>query len=104
MFNDLLIITISSILKSLILIVLLLVAVAYFTLIERKIMASIQRRKGPNVVGWFGLLQAVADGLKLLIKESVIPNNANSIDMLQEESKDAYEMAIRSGRNQTCLN
>lgn len=78
MFNDLLIITISSILKSLILIVLLLVAVAYFTLIERKIIASIQRRKGPNVVGWFGLLQAVADGLKLLVKESVIPNNANS--------------------------
>ena len=78
MFNDLVIITLSSILKSLILIVLLLVAVAYFTLIERKIMAGIQRRKGPNVVGWFGLLQAVADGLKLLVKESVIPNNANS--------------------------
>ena len=78
MFNDLLIITISSLIKSLLLIILLLVAVAYFTLIERKIMASIQRRKGPNVVGWFGLLQAVADGLKLLIKESIIPNNSNS--------------------------
>jgi NADH-quinone oxidoreductase subunit H len=53
--------------------------VAYFTLAERKIMASMQRRKGPNVIGTFGLLQALADGFKLLIKETVIPSNANTV-------------------------
>lgn len=55
----------------------LLIAVAYLTLAERKIMASMQQRKGPNVVGVFGLLQPLADGLKLLIKETVIPSSAN---------------------------
>jgi len=57
----------------------LLIAVAYLTLAERKVMASMQRRKGPNVVGLFGLLQPLADGLKLLIKEPVLPSNANTI-------------------------
>jgi len=55
----------------------LLIVVAFFTLIERKVMASIQRRKGPNVVGIFGFLQPFADGLKLVIKEVIIPNKAN---------------------------
>ena len=50
-------------------IVFLLVAVAYYTLAERKVMASIQRRLGPNLVGPWGLLQPLADGLKLIIKE-----------------------------------
>jgi len=54
-----------------------LVTVAYYTLGERKLMASIQRRKGPNVVGFIGLLQPLADGLKLLIKEIVIPRKSN---------------------------
>jgi len=54
-----------------------LIAVAYFTLAERKIIASIQRRRGPNIVGFLGLLQPLADGLKLFIKESVFPNTAN---------------------------
>lgn len=55
----------------------LLIAVAYFTTAERKIMGSIQKRKGPNVIGFLGLLQPLADGLKLFVKETVIPVNAN---------------------------
>lgn len=55
----------------------LLIAVAYLTLAERKIMASMQRRKGPNVVGLYGLLQPLADGLKLFVKETILPSNAN---------------------------
>ncbi|MGH7094816.1 MAG: NADH-quinone oxidoreductase subunit H, partial [Stellaceae bacterium] len=57
----------------------LLIAIAYFTLAERKVIALSQLRKGPNVVGPFGLLQPIADGLKLLIKETVIPSGANRI-------------------------
>lgn len=55
----------------------LLISVAYFTLVERKILAAVQRRSGPNVVGTFGLLQPLADGLKLFLKETVIPSSAN---------------------------
>ena len=55
----------------------LLIVVAFFTLAERKAMASIQRRRGPNVVGFWGFLQPFADGLKLVVKEIVIPNKAN---------------------------
>lgn len=55
----------------------LLIAVAYFTLFERKVIASMQRRRGPNVVGFFGLLQPLCDGLKLLLKETVLPRSAN---------------------------
>ncbi|MEM7070404.1 MAG: NADH-quinone oxidoreductase subunit NuoH [Pseudomonadota bacterium] len=55
----------------------LLVAVAYLTFAERKIIGWIQYRKGPNVVGPFGLLQPLADGLKLFLKETIIPSRAN---------------------------
>lgn len=55
----------------------LLIGVAYFTLAERKFLSSIQRRRGPNVVGIFGLLQPLADGLKLLLKETILPTSSN---------------------------
>jgi len=66
------------ILKILAIVVPLLISVAYFTLAERKIMGSIQRRRGPNVIGYLGLLQPLADGLKLFAKETVLPSNANT--------------------------
>lgn len=55
----------------------LLLAVAYFTVAERKIMGAVQRRRGPNVIGFIGLLQALADGLKLFVKETTFPSNSN---------------------------
>jgi len=61
------------------LIIPLLISVAYFTLIERQILAGIQRRQGPNIVGFYGLLQPLADGLKLLLKETILPKSSNMI-------------------------
>jgi len=58
-------------------IIFILLCIALFTLIERKVMSSVQRRKGPNLTGIFGFLQPFADGLKLLIKEIIIPSNSN---------------------------
>ncbi len=55
----------------------LLIGVAYLTYAERKVLAAMQLRKGPNVVGPFGLLQPFADALKLLMKETVVPSGAN---------------------------
>jgi len=60
----------------------LILAVAFLTLAERKIMAGMQRRKGPNVVGMFGVLQPIADAVKLLVKEPVLPSNANTVVFL----------------------
>jgi NADH-quinone oxidoreductase subunit H len=68
-----------NLLEILLIIVPLLVSVAYFTLAERKILGAIQRRRGPNVVGAYGLLQPLSDGFKLLVKETVIPSNANKL-------------------------
>lgn len=66
------------ILKILSIVVPLLIAVAYFTIAERKIMGAIQRRRGPNVIGFIGLLQPLADGLKLFAKETTLPTNTNT--------------------------
>ena len=65
------------ILKSIILLIPILLVIAYFTLIERKLMGSVQRRRGPNVVGYLGLMQPLADGLKLFVKETVFPANSD---------------------------
>jgi NADH-quinone oxidoreductase subunit H len=66
-----------ALIKILLIIVPLLISVAYFTLAERKILGAIQRRRGPNVVGVYGLLQPLADGFKLFVKETIIPSSAN---------------------------
>jgi NADH:ubiquinone oxidoreductase subunit H len=66
-----------SLIEVLIVIVPLLLSVAFLTLAERKAMGSMQRRLGPNTVGYYGLLQPFADALKLFVKESVIPAHAN---------------------------
>lgn len=55
----------------------ILLSVAFFTVLERKVLASMQRRRGPNVVGIYGLLQAIADAFKLLSKETLIPSGSN---------------------------
>jgi NADH-quinone oxidoreductase subunit H len=63
--------------KILCIVVPLLISVAYFTLAERKILGAIQRRRGPNVIGFVGLLQPLSDGLKLFVKEAIFPSNSN---------------------------
>src|SRR6266851_3433177 len=67
------------VIEILVIVVVLLLSVAYFTYAERKVLAYSQLRKGPNVVGPFGLLQPIADGLKLLMKETVVPSGANRV-------------------------
>ena len=71
--------TIISVLEVLAVTVPVLLTVAFVTIAERKTMASMQRRLGPNAVGWYGLLQAFADALKLILKEYVAPTQANLI-------------------------
>ncbi len=68
-----------SIIEVLLVLVPALLAVAYVTLAERKTMGSMQRRLGPNIVGYYGLLQAFADALKLLLKEYVAPTQSNMV-------------------------
>ena len=66
-----------ELIKFLIIVVPVLISVAYLTLAERKIIGYSQTRKGPNVVGIYGLLQPLADGVKLFSKEMVIPNHVS---------------------------
>jgi NADH:ubiquinone oxidoreductase subunit H len=56
-----------------------LLSVAIYTLFERQILAAIQRRQGPNVIGFYGILQPISDGVKLILKESVIPRNSDTL-------------------------
>ena len=72
-------ITLISIFEVLLEIVPMLLVIAFITVAERKTMASMQRRLGPNAVGYYGLLQAFADALKLLLKEYVAPTQSNII-------------------------
>ncbi|MCE3254617.1 MAG: nuoH [Rickettsiaceae bacterium] len=72
--------TVLNIVGKILLVVLpLVIGVAYLTLMERRVIAAMQLRKGPNVVGAFGLLQPLADGLKLMFKEVILPTNINKI-------------------------
>src|SRR6476646_10980421 len=68
--------------QSVLLLVILLVAIAYVLLADRKIWAAVQVRRGPNVVGPFGLLQSFADLLKFLLKEPMIPASSDKIVFL----------------------
>ena len=63
--------------ESIIIIVVLLLSLALMTLAERKVMGVIQRREGPNKVGYSGILQPIGDGLKLVLKENVVPSHSN---------------------------
>ncbi len=65
------------VIKILVIVVPVLVSVAYLTYAERKVIGAMHLRRGPNVVGPFGLLQPLADGLKLFLKETIIPSGAN---------------------------
>jgi NADH-quinone oxidoreductase subunit H len=60
----------------------LILSIAFLTLLERKVLAAMQRRRGPNVIGIYGFLQAFADGVKLILKETIIPSSSNYIIFL----------------------
>ena len=71
---NILLFVVLSIVKVLVVVVILLMAVAYTVLLERKVVGRIQNRWGPSRVGPFGLLQPLADGAKLFLKEDIIPD------------------------------
>jgi len=71
--------TIISIIEVVLVVVPALLSVAFVTVAERKTLASMQRRLGPNVVGYYGLLQAFADALKLILKEYIAPTQSNIV-------------------------
>lgn len=69
----------ANIIISIVIIFLLLLLVAYAILVERKVLGSIQRRRGPNLIGILGILQPIADAIKLIVKETIVPVLSNSI-------------------------
>lgn len=70
---------IGEVIKIIEIIIIILIGVAYLTLAERKVLGGMQRRRGPNIVGLYGLLQPVIDGVKLAVKEILIPQQSNKI-------------------------
>ncbi len=77
--NDYLYPTLWIVAKIIAIVLPLMIAMAYLTYVERKVIGAIQMRRGPNVVGPFGLLQPLADGLKLFTKETIVPFGANRV-------------------------
>ncbi len=71
-----------SLFNFLLIVVPILLAVAFLTLLERKLLASVQLRRGPSVIGFFGLMQPLADGLKLFVKEAIVPSQASQLVFL----------------------
>lgn len=78
-FSNYLILVLLELTKILLIVVPVLIAVAYLTLAERKFLGYSQNRKGPNIVGLYGLLQPLADGAKLFMKETIIPNHVSLV-------------------------
>ena len=68
-----------SIIDVLVVILPILLSVAFMTIIERKQLAAMQRRVGPQVVGYYGILQPFSDALKLILKETIIPSQSNKV-------------------------
>ena len=87
--------TVISLIEVVLVLVPALLVVAYVTVAERKTMASMQRRLGPNAVGYYGLLQAFADALKLILKEYVAPTQANINIIFFRSSSDINICFIR---------
>ncbi len=81
-YNSLIFEVLIILLKIILIVLPLMIFIAYLTYFERKIIGAIQLRKGPNVVGPFGLLQPIADGIKLLTKETVVPTSSNKLIFL----------------------
>jgi hypothetical protein len=79
LFNLLFIISSSHVVNVLLILLPVLLSVAFMTIIERKQLAAMQRRVGPNTVGYYGVLQPFADALKLILKENVIPAQSNKL-------------------------
>jgi NADH-quinone oxidoreductase subunit H len=72
-------ITLNLVINAFVTFIFILVAIAFVILGERKLLGAIQRREGPNLVGWFGLLQSFVDGFKLILKENILPYRSNKI-------------------------